>query len=797
MAIDSRYVAAADLQEYLVDKSGSGALAGGLVYFYQDNSRTTLQSVYELTGNAPNYSFSPLPNPVVLSSVGTFMDNNGNDIVPYYLPWLIVNGEITNTQSLYYVVVQNAEFIPQFTREAWPPNSYTTSGSTPIGAQGDLNYIPNGQFLAHNNLPEAGLITQASTILAPGGVVFNIKNALSSTNFVTFNYVGTWTADPPQSPEYEMNIVCTVPNTSEVYKSLSITFNDVNKFANGDAYTFGFWGIANAGSVNITVNVNKYFGVGGASFTPVEQNIVTLTAAGQFFSIPINFGENAGDAIGTGQTTVSIDLSFDTALAFNISVTDFVLVVGSTVLGDFPAQTNADMLTRSVAGWMNVPDYNGMDLYLPPVLTAYGMQWDHSIIGKVEASVGAITSPNSTSPLPLGNDMPCDGTPYIYANYSALGIPYSRLGAYLIANSPIPNTPMYGTGTDFATAYAYHGDTTSFRLTINNAGTGVAAANDVDSGLTFSVIPVYNGSSTGGAATGYIAYTNAANTVLAVAASAPISPAADVNTGFTIASVGGDFSPTGLLAFQEYAFTVQCLAASSLATGAAGKYFQFYTGIPYFVWFKITTETQPGGTGTPIQINLQSTDTAQDVANILRETLNSYQSTLIKATTAPVEGTYWEFQTNPPSTDNFLVWYTYITTSSPPIIAGRVPIKVLLPASPTSAQVVTLTLTAINAYQYASPNFAGMFLRGTDFSALWDTDVAQRWSLVSGLSGANYGTFEFSQFEHHTHQYTQLVATGSIAGGGSSYQAVNNPTGFSGGNETRPVNAYIQWVIKY
>jgi hypothetical protein len=803
MSIDPRYVAAADLQQYLVDKSGSGALAGGLVYFYQDTSRTTLQNVYEITGNAPNYSFSPLPNPVILSSVGTFMDNDGNDIIPYYLPWLIVNGEITNTPSLYYVVVQNSAFIPQFTREAWPPNSFVSSGDIPVpGIQSDINYIPNGQFLIHNNIPNNGLITQPSTILAPGGWVFNIESAVASTNLVTFEAVGSWTNDPPESPEYKINIQCTDADTSETYKALSCEFNDVNKFANGNAYSFGFWAVSTSGNVNVSINVNKNFGGGGSSFVPLFQAEKTITGNAEFFSVPINFETNAGDTIGTPPTTISVDVSFSTGVTFNVEMTDFVLVAGSVTLSDFPVQTNADMITRSVNGWTNIPDYNGLDLYLPAVLTSGGMQYDHSIIGKIQAAAGKVAHPGdalTATPPPIGNDMPCDGSTYIYANYSTLGIPYSRLGAYLISNSAMSGIPMYGTGTNFATAYADAGNTSSFRLTVNSAGTGVAIASDVSSGITFSVIPTYNGSATGSASINFTAYNNVANTILVVGnfttPDAAISDGSGGNaTGFTFVTLNNQ---TGLLAQQFYAVTILTGSASTLArTGLSAKYFEISNATTtYYVWFRLTNETDPapGGGAIGIQVNLQSTDTAQDVANILREVLNAYQITLAVVSAAPTEGSYFDFQTNPASTINYLVWYSYLADSTPPVVAGRILIKVLLSGTPTPPQVVTATINAVNQYQYAAPNFQGMFLRGTDFAGVWDKDVAQRWSTVSGISGANYGTFEYQQLLNHLH-IDGTSGTGiNPTGGGVG--AVN--TQATGGSETRPVNACVNYVIKY
>jgi hypothetical protein len=87
MSADPRFICASDLQLYLVDKDTGGPLSGGEVAFYSDVNRNELKAVYQLSGSAPNYTFTPLDNPCTLSSVGTFQDEGGNDIVPYYFPY--------------------------------------------------------------------------------------------------------------------------------------------------------------------------------------------------------------------------------------------------------------------------------------------------------------------------------------------------------------------------------------------------------------------------------------------------------------------------------------------------------------------------------------------------------------------------------------------------------------------------------------------------------------------------------------------------------------------------------------
>ena len=117
MALDSRFVVTADLQGYFVHKDTGLPLAGGTVTFYEDENRTTLKDVYELTGTPPNYTYTQLPNPLNLSSVGTYMDDSNNDVVPYYFPYDGTPTESTGTVQLYYAVVRDANGVEQLTRE--------------------------------------------------------------------------------------------------------------------------------------------------------------------------------------------------------------------------------------------------------------------------------------------------------------------------------------------------------------------------------------------------------------------------------------------------------------------------------------------------------------------------------------------------------------------------------------------------------------------------------------------------------------------------------------------------------
>jgi microcystin-dependent protein len=100
------------------------------------------------------------------------------------------------------------------------------------------------------------------------------------------------------------------------------------------------------------------------------------------------------------------------------------------------------------------------------------------------------------------------------------------------------------------------------------------------------------------------------------------------------------------------------------------------------------------------------------------------------------------------------------------------------------------------------PDYRGRFLRGVDGSAGRDPDKGTRSAMNSGGSTTNnVGSVQGDEFKSHAHDgiYTGAAGGASLfiprTNGGASVdgQAVRP----SGGSETRPANAYVNWIIKY
>jgi hypothetical protein len=801
MTLDSKYFAAFSFEEIILDKDSAFPLANGLVYFYKDKARTELKDIFQLVG-APTYSYVSLPNPIKLSSIGSFQDASGNDIVPYFYPY-----DAAGKVELYYVTFySSADGITpdvfQFDREAVPSAAVAAGGEEVSEAK---NYIPDGQFLLHTDIPatditDPGELVSDITILSQGGWSFERSTGATSKDVIQFNAITSAVSNPTGNPKFTCNSICYIPDINASYKSLRLKFNDVNKFASDTQYyTLAFYAKSNAGAPNMDINLIKNFGTGGSpdpsTSTPIGA-VDQLTASFAIYNFSFQFGTNIGKTLGTnGDDYLQIEFSFPASSAYDIEIVDVALVSGSTVLTGFPLMANDEMIGRSLAGWADVPAYDGSNLYLPLILTPQGISYDTSQIGKIEATYSGT----------LGKgELWADGVKYKTSDRSSDGIPYSRLQSVLWY--PACRVPMAGTGSNWVTAMTRDGtSSTSNCLVIanNTAGIAAAAANGAVS-TGFYIAQICSGAAT------YLvtSYMEAANSFFIESNSAGSATISSGTSGFAVYDnyYGHDGSISGL---RNIAVVVPVAPA-----GLAGKYFTFQPGGggAYYVWYKVDlvgTDPAPGGYG--IEVDLSASDSVTAAAIKTTAALNAHQTTFVVTIAASsVPAGSW-FTMHTPS-GSLYVWYKKDGVGTDPAVSGYVGVLVDILSSDSAINVALKTQIAINSTYFAVPDLRGMFLRGRGGSFNGkDTYAYLRYTMIPGIWGDIWGGYEIDVNLAHIHGATSGLSqfrvvtwnggTKGATGGGPDWAentvSVSTTIAQDGGWEVVPKNVAVNYIIKY
>jgi microcystin-dependent protein len=100
------------------------------------------------------------------------------------------------------------------------------------------------------------------------------------------------------------------------------------------------------------------------------------------------------------------------------------------------------------------------------------------------------------------------------------------------------------------------------------------------------------------------------------------------------------------------------------------------------------------------------------------------------------------------------------------------------------------------------PDLRGQFLRGVSSASTTDPDVSARIARQpDGNAGNEVGSYQADAFRSHRHTETRYIDEGLTANRATpsgddvgSLETVN--TGATGGSETRPINAYVNYIIK-
>ncbi len=144
------YFAMQPLQQCIFDKDDGTALAAGIVSYFSDPAFSVPKNIYEQV-NAPDgtYSYANIGSVVTLSSIGSFVDDNGQNFIPFAFPWShdTPSPDTANPGAFqpYYITVYSAGGVLQFTVTGWPANSFSEGGGS-SGIISSQNILTNPQF---------------------------------------------------------------------------------------------------------------------------------------------------------------------------------------------------------------------------------------------------------------------------------------------------------------------------------------------------------------------------------------------------------------------------------------------------------------------------------------------------------------------------------------------------------------------------------------------------------------------------------------------------------------------------
>jgi hypothetical protein len=362
MAVNFGLLVQADiLQDYFVDKTTCGPLAGGILTFYEDNARTILKNVYEQTGGPGAYSYLPLPNPLILSCCGTIMDANGNDVIPFYYPY--DESASTLTVQTYYVTAYSANqdgspALLQWTRQNFP---LTPSTITPINeVSTNKNFILNKEFW--RNIGSINATDLTSTVLAPSAhdgfsmpdIQF-IKNSDGAADTISFyQFLPPTTA--PQSftdqvlmgdptPEYYMNINCTgAGGESKKIIQIPLSLHIKSMSLLSGIFTIQAMNVGGSANNLLGIAILQYLGSGTTGSATTVYQTLSLTDTWQKY--PVAMVTPSADNLvvgGGGDDALYIQLQLPAGLTCNINIAMPSFYIGSTVpTNDFDTYDQVD-----------------------------------------------------------------------------------------------------------------------------------------------------------------------------------------------------------------------------------------------------------------------------------------------------------------------------------------------------------------------------------------------------------------------------------------------------------------------
>ena len=331
MTINPLYIPLFEIETIINDKDTGLPLSGGVVKFYRDSQRVSPKPVYQISGSSPDYTFESIGNELTLGICGSFVDVDGNPIVPYAYPY-----DADGALDLYYVTVESAGGVSQFVREAVP---YTGSGSiSPEQRSNTDNELINPQFV-EVLFPSTGTttlnVTGSNTVtpIAPGWDLIT-----SGTGTVDVERLEPTAAGVVTNPPYALRI--------EAAAALGATISLRQRLLNSPSLMRGDY-------VSGTLTAAVLSGGGSSlsmSYAPSTGTATTIIAStsvstdGAYHTLADNnpVPDQANDAASTGY----IDIIITIPTSRSISITS-IQVVGVAYSVDIPFDEQSTQRQKS------------------------------------------------------------------------------------------------------------------------------------------------------------------------------------------------------------------------------------------------------------------------------------------------------------------------------------------------------------------------------------------------------------------------------------------------------------------
>lgn len=734
---------------------GGSFAVGAEVTFYRDTQREDKKPVY-----SDPAGLNPIENPLRLADLGRL----GPSV--YFAD-----------DELYFIQIK----YPDGSKESIEgfPNFGSGGGGGSVTVGIDLeNKLLNGQF-RFNFGPDFDPLT-ADEIDIADNWTFK-KNNTSATDYITFEAFNLGDDTVESTPIYRCRYTCTGQGSGETQKDFTQIMSDARTFEQTQM-SFSMTEFSDSGRI-IEVLFVQSFGTGGSPSADVVTTIGSFSlASGEINKISATFTvpSVSGKTLGTNNDDyVALVIRMPLDSTCDIWFTNVYLSLGDKIL-IYPRLTK-EKEDSELLGAM-IPEIQKDD-YGKAIVANKSRKYTLGFPVPVGMSMfyfGQTYTDDDDWAICQGKTASCSESDGRYKRLYAVIKHGSGRGSDAWQATSNTDKISIATSTISAVTAPTNG-TPSPTFTITQYAASSSANNhfiaNIVPGTEFTKIEVVN-------------KTNGQTAIIGNAGSGAASVAVHISGNANKAQIS----------------TVSIKAASAI-TG--GQYFSVYTGLSagFTFWYrKAGAGSAPSVAGTTnVQIDINTTDTAEEVTLKTLSYMTGYQVDVIQTVAATLIPTssYINVNTN---AKQYYVWFPIGGAGVDPKVAGRIGLKVPLSGSDTATQVATKIITVINDEFFKIPDLRGFFPRGYDPTGLVDFD---------SRVGSGVGSRQYDEVQAHPHPFSYTTfgeldnADGSSPGKWTNTGTANGTTGLNadvnhggnlpvgqGGTETRPINIAVNYLIK-